>query len=99
MTIWNILWPLVFMAVWYYLWSFVIFFPIWNVWTKKNLATLPHNQSFLLVHFLTDDFFAAPQFLSCFPWLQFLEKNLQRPNDQFHQGQNGDADEKAKRAT
>jgi hypothetical protein len=31
--------------------------------------------------------------------LQFLEKNLQRPNDQFHQGQNGDADEKAKRAT
>jgi hypothetical protein len=28
------------MAVWYSLWSFVIFFPIWNVWTKKNLATL-----------------------------------------------------------
>jgi hypothetical protein len=22
------------------LWSFVIFFPIWYVWTKKNLATL-----------------------------------------------------------
>jgi hypothetical protein len=28
------------MAVWYSLWSFVIFFPIWYVWTKKNLATL-----------------------------------------------------------
>jgi hypothetical protein len=28
------------MAVWYCLWSFVIFFPIWNVSTKKNLATL-----------------------------------------------------------
>jgi hypothetical protein len=28
------------MAIWYSLWSFVIFFPIWNVWTKKNLATL-----------------------------------------------------------
>jgi hypothetical protein len=29
-----------FMADWYSLWSFVVFFPIWNVWTKKNLATL-----------------------------------------------------------
>jgi hypothetical protein len=28
------------MAVWYSLWSFGIFFPIWYVWTKKNLATL-----------------------------------------------------------
>jgi hypothetical protein len=28
------------MAVWYSLWSFVIFFPIWYAWTKKNLATL-----------------------------------------------------------
>jgi hypothetical protein len=28
------------MAIWYCLWSFVIIFPIWNVWTKKNLATL-----------------------------------------------------------
>jgi hypothetical protein len=28
------------MAGWYSLWSFVIFFPIWNVWTQKNLATL-----------------------------------------------------------
>jgi hypothetical protein len=28
------------MAVWYSLWSFVIFFTIWYVWTKKNLATL-----------------------------------------------------------
>jgi hypothetical protein len=24
----------------YSLWSFVIFFPFWYVWTKKNLATL-----------------------------------------------------------
>jgi hypothetical protein len=32
-----------FMAVWYSLWSFVIFFPLWNVWTKKNLATLVHT--------------------------------------------------------
>jgi hypothetical protein len=29
-----------FMDIWYSLWSFVIFFPIWNVWTKKKLATL-----------------------------------------------------------
>jgi uncharacterized RDD family membrane protein YckC len=28
------------MASWYSLWSFVIFFPFWYVWTKKNLATL-----------------------------------------------------------
>jgi hypothetical protein len=28
------------MAVWYSLSSFVIFFSIWYVWTKKNLATL-----------------------------------------------------------
>jgi hypothetical protein len=28
------------MAVWNSLWSFVLFFPIWNVWNKKNLATL-----------------------------------------------------------
>jgi hypothetical protein len=28
------------MAVWYILWSFGIYFPIWYVWTKKNLATL-----------------------------------------------------------
>jgi hypothetical protein len=28
------------MAVWYSLWSFGIFFPFWNVLTKKNLATL-----------------------------------------------------------
>jgi hypothetical protein len=28
------------LAVWYSLWSFGIFFPIWYVWTKKNRATL-----------------------------------------------------------
>jgi hypothetical protein len=28
------------MAVWYSLWSFAIFFPFRNVWTKKNLAIL-----------------------------------------------------------
>jgi hypothetical protein len=28
------------MTVWYSLWSFGIFFPIWYVWTMKNLATL-----------------------------------------------------------
>jgi hypothetical protein len=45
---WYILWPLeYFMAICYNLWPFGIvcvhllyFFPIWNVWTKKNLATL-----------------------------------------------------------
>jgi hypothetical protein len=31
------------MAVWYSFWSFVIFFPTWYVWTKKNLATLFKN--------------------------------------------------------
>jgi hypothetical protein len=29
------------MAVGCSLWSFGIFFPIWYVWTTKNLATLP----------------------------------------------------------
>jgi hypothetical protein len=29
------------MADWYSLWSFVIFFPIGYIWTKRNLATLP----------------------------------------------------------
>jgi hypothetical protein len=29
-----------FMATWCSLCSFVIFFPIWNVWTEKNVATL-----------------------------------------------------------
>jgi hypothetical protein len=29
------------MAIWYSLWSFVIFFPIWNVWTKKNKSGNP----------------------------------------------------------
>jgi hypothetical protein len=29
-----------FMAVWYTLWSFGIFFPFWYVWSKTNLATL-----------------------------------------------------------
>jgi hypothetical protein len=33
------------MAVWYCLWSFGIFSPIWNVWTKKNLATLLQTQA------------------------------------------------------
>jgi hypothetical protein len=34
------------MAIWYSLWSFVIFFPIWYVWTKRNLATLATTASF-----------------------------------------------------
>jgi hypothetical protein len=40
MAIWYNLWPF-----WYSLWSLVIFFPFWYVWTKKNLATryvVPH---------------------------------------------------------
>jgi hypothetical protein len=45
---WYIFWPFVifyghcvyFTAFWSSLWYFGIFFPIWNVWTKKNLATL-----------------------------------------------------------
>jgi hypothetical protein len=28
------------MAFWYSLWSLGIFFPVWYVWTKKNLAAL-----------------------------------------------------------
>jgi hypothetical protein len=48
---WYVLWPFVifyghcvyFTAFWSSLWSFGIFFPIWNVWTKKNLATLLHT--------------------------------------------------------
>jgi hypothetical protein len=41
------------MAVWYSLWSFGIFFPIWYVWTKKNLATLTstENRVFPLIEF------------------------------------------------
>jgi hypothetical protein len=54
-----------FMAIWYNLWPFGIvcghllnFFPIWKVWTKKNLATLrwtppldnlSHTQAILIV--------------------------------------------------
>jgi hypothetical protein len=34
-----------FMAILYSLWSFVIFFPIWYVWTKKNLATLNRTRA------------------------------------------------------
>jgi hypothetical protein len=33
------------MAVWYSLWLFVVFFPIWYVWTKKNLATLLSSEA------------------------------------------------------
>jgi hypothetical protein len=36
MAIWYNLWPFGIGS----LWSFGIVFPIWNVWTKKNLATL-----------------------------------------------------------
>jgi hypothetical protein len=36
------------MAVWYSLWSFVIFFPFWYVWIKKNLATLQQTSTFAL---------------------------------------------------
>jgi hypothetical protein len=36
-AIWCNLW--LFGIVWYSLWSFVVFFPFWYVWTKKNLAT------------------------------------------------------------
>jgi hypothetical protein len=45
---WNILWPLgllygslvYFVAIWYILWLFGIFSPVWVYCTKKNLATL-----------------------------------------------------------
>jgi hypothetical protein len=30
-----------FMAIWYIMWSFGIFFPFWYIATEKNLATLP----------------------------------------------------------
>jgi hypothetical protein len=45
-----------FMAIWYSLWSSVIFFPIWYVWIKKNLATLAvvvNQFTTLVTHFLT----------------------------------------------
>jgi hypothetical protein len=42
------------MAVWYSLWPFVIFFPIWNVWTKKNLATLT-KMTKILIETVTPD--------------------------------------------
>jgi hypothetical protein len=38
-----------FTAVCYSLWSFGIFFPIWYVWIKKNLATLICLTVFILV--------------------------------------------------
>jgi hypothetical protein len=40
------------MAVWYSLGSFVTFFPIWNVWTKKNLATLLLSSETFQCHYL-----------------------------------------------
>jgi hypothetical protein len=41
MIIWNILWPFgIIYGRLYSLWEFVIFFPIWKILTKKNLATL-----------------------------------------------------------
>jgi hypothetical protein len=54
MTIWNILWPfgIIYGRLGNSLWSFVLFFPIWNVGTKKNLATLDYSrflgQNFIL---------------------------------------------------
>jgi hypothetical protein len=40
------------MAVLYSLWKFVIFFPIWNVWTRKNLATLLLSSETFQCHYL-----------------------------------------------
>jgi hypothetical protein len=34
------------MPIWYNLWQFGIFFPIWYVGTKKNLATLMPTRLF-----------------------------------------------------
>jgi hypothetical protein len=34
------IWYNKYLAVWYSLWSFGILFPLWYIWTKKNLATL-----------------------------------------------------------
>jgi hypothetical protein len=47
------------MAVWYSLWSFGIFFPLWYVWTKKNLATL--FSSAFLKRLTRQEQFAAPR--------------------------------------
>jgi hypothetical protein len=34
-----------FTAIWYNLWPFGIFFKVWYVWTKINLATLVRQQT------------------------------------------------------
>jgi hypothetical protein len=43
-----------FMAVWYSMWSFLIFFPIWYVWIKKNLATLFQTRLLFFLQILFD---------------------------------------------
>jgi hypothetical protein len=43
------------MAVWYSLWSFGMYLTIWNVWTKKNLATL--SQKAIIINYLILKYF------------------------------------------
>jgi hypothetical protein len=55
------------MAILYGLWSFGIFFPIWYVRTKKNLATLiPHREkrNNSAVNVATTNFANFPQFFA-----------------------------------
>jgi hypothetical protein len=46
------------------LWSFAAFFPIWYVWTKKNLATLVGPRPTLGLFSAKDFFFLAEEFFA-----------------------------------
>jgi hypothetical protein len=68
------------MAVWYSLWSFGIFFPFWNVWTKKNLATLILS---LFVNLMLNTILPSNPFCGefhcwdrCYDFLIFSPKNF-----------------------
>jgi hypothetical protein len=49
------------MAVCYSLWSFGTFFPLWNVWIKKNLATLALTSLIFAFCFVLISSLGAPQ--------------------------------------
>jgi hypothetical protein len=64
-----------FMAIWYILWSLVIFSPIWNVWTKKNLATLAWRT--FQIHFMERKPFEMDS-ADFRTWSQSYDHDLQR---------------------
>jgi hypothetical protein len=55
------------MAVWYSMWPFVIFFPIWSAWTKNNLATLRFGRFQCRIQFYLEIRNSAALF--CLPWI------------------------------